>query len=261
MEGPTMTPLPARPRLRPRSGPRPEVRPRCRALVQLLVRIPGCLVLACGLVLGLEASAAGGPAAPARRAGGPAVTTATTITAATTFATTGAATFATTAFAADGHRPPRLPEPPGADDRGTATLDGQVTPVDTEVAPAQNGDFTLTVTNTGTVTADNLRVLLDDGQEGNGVGSPDGRCLSRLDDDSPADLWCELGDLAPRQSATVAVHVYMLSCVWLDPDSSAPQLHAPAFHWRVGYSDAGRALTMNGPTPRWTCGAGRLDPV
>ena len=45
--------------------------------------------------------------------------------------------------------------------------------------------------------------------------------LSRLDADSPADLWCELGDLAPGQSAVVAVHAYMLRCVWTDPDSPA----------------------------------------
>jgi len=161
--------------------------------------------------------------------------------------------FTTTATPTDIPRGGQAPVPPGGDDRGAATLDGEVSPVDTTVAPAENGDFTLTVTNTGTLTADNVRVLLDDGQEGNGVGSPDGRCLGRLDAGSPADLWCELGDLAPGQSAVVAVHAYMLRCVWTDPDSPASQLHAPAFHWRVAYTDDGQALTMNGPTPRWSC--------
>jgi hypothetical protein len=189
------------PRLLGRTRPRtPRARSaRSRALLQQLVRVPGCLALACGLLLGAGA--------------GDAV----------------------------------------ADGPGSATLDGQVSPVDTQVAPAQNGDFTLTVTNTGTLTADNVRVLLDDGQEGNGVGSPDGRCLSRLDAASPADLWCELGDLAPQQSAVVNVHAYMLQCVWDDPAGPTPRLHAPAFHWRVAYADAGQARTMNGPTPRWSC--------
>jgi len=59
-------------------------------------------------------------------------------------------------------------------------------------------------------------------------------------------------------ASVVGVHAYMLNCVWLDPDTSAPQLHAPAFHWRVGYTDGGRALTVNGPTPRWSCGTARL---
>ncbi|MFC4031068.1 hypothetical protein ACFO3J_06235 [Streptomyces polygonati] len=150
-----------------------------------------------------------------------------------------------------------LPVPPGPDDRGTAALDGWVTPVDSQVAREENGDFTLTVVNTGGVTADNVRVLLDDGRDGNSVGSADGRCLGRLDAKSPADLWCELGDVAPLRSAAVQVHVFMSRCVQFDPRSAAPRQHAAAFRWRVGWTVGGQALTASGPTPRWSCGNAR----
>ncbi|MYS24534.1 hypothetical protein GA0115240_16526 [Streptomyces sp. DvalAA-14] len=151
-----------------------------------------------------------------------------------------------------------LPVPPGPDDRASAVLDGWVTPFDTTVAREQNGDFTLTVVNTGGVAADNVRVLLDDELDGNSVGSADGRCLSRLDAGSPADLWCELGDLAPLQSVAVEVHAFMSRCVTFDPQSSAPRRHAAAFHWQVDYSDGGQPRSVNGPVPRWSCGNARF---
>jgi hypothetical protein len=197
-------------------------RPRRTApLLRALARVPGCLLLASGLVLG-----AAGTGAAAQGWGDP----------------------LWSAAAAAGRV---VPVPPSADDRGGAVLAGRVTPVDTQVAEDENGDFTLSVTNTGTVTAGNVRVLLDDATQDNHVGSADGRCLSRLDPNSPADLWCELGDVEPLQTVSVQVHAYMNQCVWLDPDGSAKR--APAFRWRVGYVDGGRALTINGPTPRWSC--------
>jgi hypothetical protein len=144
-----------------------------------------------------------------------------------------------------------VPVPPGA--RGGALLTGRVTPSGAQVAPYENGDFVVTVTNSGSRAAQDVRVLLEDGADGNGVGSADGRCLSRLDAASPADLWCELGDLAPRQAVTVDVHAYMYSCVWPDPAGALPRLTAPAFLWRVAYTDSGQARVLNGPTPRWSC--------
>lgn len=189
-------------------------RRRIRRLLRVLVRAPGCLVLASGLVLGAagngSAAEVGPDAAPSR----------TTLT-------------------------------PAVGERGGPVLDGQVLPVDTQVEEAENGDFTISVTNTGTVTADNVRVLLDEASEDNPVGSPDGRCLSRLDSFSPADLWCEMGDVEPMRTVSVRVHAYMNECVWLDPLSVAQR--APAFRWRVGYTDGGRALSVAGPTPRWSC--------
>ncbi|HEY5835193.1 hypothetical protein [Streptomyces sp.] len=210
---------------------------RSRPLVRALVRFPGCLVVLPGLLLGAAGhSSAATPAADHRSAA----------------------------------RPTRVvPLPPGAGDREGAVLTGQVTPVHAEVEPAANGDFVLTVTNTGTLPATDVRVLLDDASDGNGVGSADGRCLSRLDGFSPADLWCELGDLAPRQTATVAVHAYMFSCLWLDPAGSVAQADAAAFFWRIGYTAGGRAYLLDEPAPQWSCaefragvfsdvGAGRL---
>jgi hypothetical protein len=188
---------------------------RSRALARVLVRVSGCLALLSGLLLGAAA-----PSSAAAPVGDP--------------------------------LPPRMvPVPPGA--RGGALLTGQVTPSDAQVAPFENGDFVITLTNSGSLTAQDVRVLLDDGAEGNGVGSADGRCLSRLDAASPADLWCELGDVAPQQTVTVAVHAYMYRCVWLDPTEALPQLNAPAFLWRVAYTDDGQARVLNGPTPRWSC--------
>jgi hypothetical protein len=203
----------------------------------VLVRVPGCLLLACGLML----AAADGSVA--------------SITAASTGST--GSTGSTAGADAKAPHVHYVPVPPGPDDRGTASLDGSVTPVDTQVARDENGDFTLSVVNAGSVTAHNVRLLLNDEQEGNGVGSSDGRCLTRLDTTSPADLWCELGDVAPQQKAAVEVHAFMSRCVWVDPLASQPAQHAAAFRWRVGYTDGGRALTMNGPTPRWSCGDGR----
>jgi hypothetical protein len=192
---------------------RSRPRARSRVLVRALVRVSGCLVLACGLTLG---------AADASSAGAPHIRF--------------------------------VPVPLGPDDRGGAQLDGLVTPVDARVPRNENGDFTLTVVNTGSFTADGVRLLLDDERDGNGVGSPDGRCLSRLDASSPADLWCELGAVEPGRSVTVVVHAFMSRCVGFDPDTSAPRQHAAAFRWRVGYTDSGRYQTVNGPTPRWSCG-------
>lgn len=185
---------------------------RSRTLLRVLVRVPGCLALLSGLLLG---------AAPRSAAATP---------------------YGTAASAG-----------PPATGRGAAVLTGTVTPGEAEVPLAENGDFVITVTNTGALAARNVRVLLNDGAAGNGVGSPDGRCLGRLDAASPADLWCELGEVAPRQSVTVAVHAYMFRCVWLDPNSTAPLLHAPAFYWRIGYTDDGRSRLVNEPTPRWSC--------
>jgi hypothetical protein len=198
-----MTSLPSRSRPRPRS----------RLPLRAIVRVPGCLVIACGLMLG---------AADASSAEAPHIRF--------------------------------VPVPPGADDRGGARLDGSVTPVDALVPRDENGDFTLTVVNTGGFAATDVRLLLDDDRDGNGVGSSDGRCLSRLNASSPADLWCELGEVAPGQTVSVEVHAFMSRCVAFDPDTSAPPLHAAAFRWRVGYTDDGRAMTTDGPTPRWSCG-------
>jgi hypothetical protein len=193
---------------------RAGTRTRPRSLLRVLVRVPGCLLLASGLLLAASTtSSAAQPAQPAQ----PAPT------------------------------PPSAPSAAGAG----AVLDNRVTPLTAEVDEAENGEFTLSVTNTGTVTAGTVRVLLDEGSADNPVGSADGRCLSRLDAYSPADLWCELGALAPQQTVSVQVHAYMSRCVWLDPGSSS--LRAPAFSWRVGYTDAGTPRSVAGPTPRWSC--------
>lgn len=204
----------------------PAMNRRSRAPRRVLVRVPCCLALLSGLLLGAAGHAAADRAAavaPAHPRAG----------------RTGA--------------PLRVPAPPGAGDRAGAVVTGRVTPVDAKVDRNTNGEFTLTVANTGAQPARRVRVLLDDGLDGNGVGSADGRCLSRIDTASPADLWCELGDLAPGESVTVGVHSYMFRCVWLDPYSSLPQLRAPAFFWRIAYQDAGQARVMNEPTPRWSC--------
>jgi hypothetical protein len=190
-------------------------RARTRPLIRLLVRVPGCLALLSGLLLGGAGAAAAAPGW------------------------------------ADPVPTRMLPMPPGGTDRIGTALTGTVTPLSTAVGEEENGDFTLSVTNTGTVTAQDVRVLLDEATAGNGVGSADGRCLSRLDVSSPADLWCELGDLEPQSTVTVEVHAYMLSCVWFDPE--AADLRAPAFSWRIGYTDGTGARTANGPTPRWSC--------
>ncbi|WP_405589239.1 hypothetical protein [Streptomyces sp. NBC_01190] len=146
-----------------------------------------------------------------------------------------------------------LPAPIGPADRAAFALDGSVSPPVTEVAQEENGEFSLMVVNTGSTTAQDVRALLDTGQRGNGIGSADGRCLSRQDARSPADLWCELGDVAPGQGVAVTVHAYMSRCVWLDPATSAPRLHAAAFHWRLGWRTDGAGLAINGATPRWSC--------
>jgi hypothetical protein len=185
---------------------------RSRALLSLLVRVPCCLALLPGLLLGAGRAAAV-PAGAART----------------------------------------VPAPPGAGDRAGAVVVGQVTPPDELVAQDQNGDFVLTIANTGPQTARNVRVLLDDAAEGNGVGSPDGRCLGRLDASSPADLWCELGTLAPGQAVTVGVHAYMDTCVGYDPYSVLPQSPVPAFLWRIAYEDEGQARVQNEPVPYWSC--------
>ncbi len=199
---------------------RAGTRIRPRSLLRALVRVPGCLLLASGLLLAASTgSSAVQPAQPAQPA--PAVPNA-----------------------------PSAPSAPSAADAG-AVLDNRVTPLTAEVDEAENGEFTLSVTNTGTAAAGTVRVLLDEGTEDNPVGSADGRCLSRLDAYSPADLWCELGALAPQQTVSVQVHAYMSRCVWLDPTTST--LRAPAFSWRVGYTDAGTARSAAGPTPRWSC--------
>jgi hypothetical protein len=227
-------------------------RRRTPALPRVLVRVPGCLLLASGLVLGAAGAgaAADGWADPLAShaaflpsvlpAGTPAV-----------FGAPGSAGAPGPAVSDPWDRSRVVPVPPSGDDLGGAVLAGRVTPLDTQVGEDENGDFTLSVTNMGTVIADNVRVLLDDATADNPVGSPDGRCLSRLDANSPADLWCELGDVEPLQTVSVQVHAFMNQCVWLDPDGSAQR--APAFRWRVGYIDGGRSLTMSGPTPRWSC--------
>jgi uncharacterized repeat protein (TIGR01451 family) len=194
-------------------------RPRRPAVLRVVLRVPGCLALVSGLLLcGTGASsAAAAPGVP--------------------------------------QAPRLLPLPPaGVAARSSgAVMAARVTPSDAVVSQEENGDFTLALTNTGAVAASNVRVLLDDALEGNTVGSPDGRCLNRLDGSSPADLWCELGDVAPGQTVSVNVHTYMNSCVAFDPAASATQLPPPAFHWRIAYSDGQRVLSMNGPTPRWSC--------
>src|SRR5205807_1192610 len=98
-----------------------------------------------------------------------------------------------------------------------------------------------------------VRVLVDDGTDADPAGSADGRCLTRLDDGSPADLWCELDRLAPGRTATVGVHAYMRRCVWFDPARPLPWLRAPAFFWRVEYEDGSGVRSADGPTPRWSC--------
>lgn len=207
-----------------RAGSRP------RSLLRVLVRVPGCLVLTSGLLLTAATTSSAAPAAPTApaAAGEP---------------------------AAPGAPASGVPVPDGrtpiAAAADGAVLDNRVTPLTAEVGEAENGDFTLSVTNTGTVAAEAVRVLLDESSEDNPVGSADGRCLSRLNASSPADLWCELGALDPQQTVSVQVHAYMSQCVWWDPTSSS--LRAPAFRWRVGYTDAGLARSTTGPTPRWSC--------
>jgi len=195
----------------------PRRRARRRALPRVVLRVPGCLALVCGLLLcGTGASSAA------------------------------------TAWADPA--PPRLmPLPPSGDRSGGAVMAARVVPALAVVDQEENGDFTISVTNTGAVTAYDLRVLLDDAQEGNSVGSPDGRCLSRLDGSSPADLWCELGNVAPGQTVSVNVHTYMDNCAGADPGALPSQLPAPAFRSRIAYTDAGRTRTINGPTPHWSC--------
>ncbi|WP_329137780.1 hypothetical protein OG552_28645 [Streptomyces sp. NBC_01476] len=202
--------------------------PRPRARLRALARVPGCLALTCGLLL---VAADGSSAFPVPPLGAvPRVPT-------------------------PGIRP--LPAPPGADDRGGTSLHGSVAPVDTEVARDQNGDFTLTVVNTGSATAQDVQVLMERSDEGNTVGASDGRCLGRVNTASPADLWCDLGDVAPLESVSVDVHAFMSTCVRAAPAATSTPLHAVAFRWRVRYTDSGRALTLNAPTPRWTCGTSR----
>ncbi|WNI18550.1 hypothetical protein [Actinacidiphila sp. ITFR-21] len=214
-----MKPLPA--------GPRPRHRPartrtaRTRTGLRALAGVPGCLALACGLLLGSAASSAA------------------------------KAPHAHTVPVPPVPPVPAVPAEPGSG--GTAVLAGSVTPFATEVAADRNGDFVLTVVNAGSTTAGDVRVLLDDEGNGNGVGSADGRCLSRQDASSPADLWCELGDLAPRQSAAVQVHAFMSRCVGPLPLFPLVREDAAAFRWQVGHTDGGRATTVNGPTPRWSC--------
>ncbi|MBY8878417.1 hypothetical protein [Actinacidiphila acidipaludis] len=197
----------------------PRRRPRGHALPRVLVRVPGCLALVCGLLL---CGAGTSPAATAW-----ADPTATRL----------------------------LPLPPGGDRSGAAVVTARVLPASAVVDREENGDFTLSVTNTGAAAAYDVRVLLDDAQPGNGVGSADGRCLSRLDASSPADLWCELGDVAARQTVSVIVHTYMGSCAGADQLASAPRSPAPAFRWHITYTDAGTKRTANGPTPQWSCSA------
>lgn len=195
----------------------PRRRPRRRALLRVLLRVPGCLALVSGLLL----SGAGSSSAA-------------------------------TAWA-DPVAPRLLPLPPSGARSPGAVMTARVSPANAVVGLDENGDFTLTVTDTGTSTAYNVRVLLDDVQAGNGVGSADGRCLSRLDAASPADLWCELGDVPPRQSVSVTVHAYMGQCALQEPASPAPQLPAAAFRWQIGYLDGDTPRTSNGPTPQWSC--------
>ncbi|WP_225845970.1 hypothetical protein [Streptomyces sp. HPF1205] len=151
-----------------------------------------------------------------------------------------------------GLAPGSLPGGPPA--AGTpAVLSARVTPLDARARAGRNADFVLTVANTGTAAARRVRVLIDDGAEGDPAGSPDGRCLGRLGPGSPADLWCELDGLAPGRTATVGVHAYMRHCVRLDPASSLPWLRAPAFFWRLEYEDASGVRSVAEPTPRWSC--------
>ena len=199
-------------------------RRRCRrrAAVRALFRVPGCLALVSGLLL------------------------------------CGAGTSSGAVGWAD--PPPRvLPLPPSGAGSPGAVMAARVSPVDVVVGQEENGDFTLSVTDVGAKPAYNVTVLLDGVQPGNGVGSADGRCLGRLDTSSPADLWCELGDVAPRQTVSVTVHAYMGSCVWHDPATTAPQLAAAAFRWRIGYLDGDQPRTVDGPTPRWSCATDTAD--
>ncbi|SEO64941.1 hypothetical protein [Actinacidiphila rubida] len=195
----------------------PRRRPRRRALPRVLVRVPGCLALVCGLLLcGTGPSSA----APAW---------------------------------ADPMAPRVLPLPPSGVRSPGAVVTARVDPAAAVVGQDENGEFTLTLTDVGDATAYNVRVLLDDAQPGNAVGSADGRCLSRLDASSPADLWCELGDVAPGQTVSVTVHTFMNTCVWSDPATMAPRLPAAAFRWRIAYLDVDEPRTVNGPVARWSC--------
>lgn len=223
----------------------PRQRPRGRALLHVLTRVPGCLALLPGLVPALVPGLllyGAGPssAAAAAPAGGP-------VGAVSAAGAVGAAR-------AGGAGAPRmLPLPPsGAVPRGAgAPLVPGVNPGDTKVAQAANGDFTVSVANTGSRTVTGVRILLDDALPGNAVGSSDGRCLGRLDPSSPADLWCEVGAVPPGGTAAVRVHAYMNQCVGGGP--ADPRTPPAAFTWRVAYLDAGLPYTVDGPAPTWSC--------
>jgi hypothetical protein len=189
--------------------------------VRVLLRVPGCLALVPGLLL------------------------------------CGSGTSSGAAGQAD---PPRvLPLPPSGVRGGGAQVAARVSPADTLVGPDENADFTLSLTDVGAAPAYNVRVLLDGVGPGDEVGSADGRCLSRLDASSPADLWCDLGDVAPRGTVSVTVHAFRGACTDADRTAPAPRSPAAAFRWRVGYLDGDDPRTVDGPAPQWSCAAGRAD--